>query len=160
MPFMLPSKQMVKIKGLAQVRANLKKYSVDQAVVFNTRMFAAGLYLRKLSQHIVPTFSGHLRGSAFTRRFGVGFKTDVVVGYTAKYAVFVHEDLDKRHGDVYNQFYAGQIAHAKSKQGSKAQKRMWKRRRPQEQAKFLEKPYRDHRAELMAIIAGKIPVPE
>ena len=153
-------KQMVKVTGMNKVRANLKKYSQDQGHAFGMRMMAAGFYLQKLSQKIVPTFTGHLRGSAFTRRYGLGFKTDVVVGYTAKYAVYVHEDLDKRHGDVYNQYYASQIAHAKSKTGSKAQRRRWKRRRPQEQAKYLEKPYRDHRAELMAIIAGKIPVPE
>ena len=151
---------MVKIKGMAQVRANLKKYTIDQSIKYLTRMYAAGLYLQRMSQKIVPAFLGVLRGSAFTRRFGVGFKSDVIVGYTAKYAVYVHEDMDKRHGAAYNAYYASQIAGAKGKTGSKAKRRQWKNRKPNDQAKFLEKPYRENRGVLLSIIAGKMAVPE
>ena len=41
--------------------------------------------------------TGNLRGSAFTRATGNGFETIVTVGYTASYAIYVHENLNSFH---------------------------------------------------------------
>lgn len=57
----------------------------------------AGLKLQRASQLLVPVDTGGLKGSAFTRKEGEGFRAEVSVGYTASYAVFVHENLEANH---------------------------------------------------------------
>lgn len=53
----------------------------------------AGLYLQRESQLIVPVGpTGNLQNSAYTRAEGAGSDIEVEVGYTAMYALFVHED--------------------------------------------------------------------
>lgn len=51
----------------------------------------AGLALQRESQLLVPVEFGVLKASAYTRHEGQSFKTVVNVGYTAAYALFVHE---------------------------------------------------------------------
>lgn len=55
----------------------------------------------------------------------------VVVGYTAKYALFVHEDLEATHGEAFNQKHAADIAAGREEA-----------RGPNQQAKYLEMPFR------------------
>lgn len=143
--------KLVRIKGVAKVKANLRKYTVDQGQAFSIGLRRAGIFLQHKSQKICPVLFGVLRNSAFTRRFGSGYRTDVVVGYTAKYAAFVHEDLDKAHGIMFNQLHAEEIAGAHTP----AQKRYWHNRGENQQAKFLEVPARRSRKEMLAIIAGE-----
>jgi len=50
-----------------------------------------GLHIQRASQQQVPVEFGPLKASAFTRSTGTGFQTQVTVGYTAFYALFVHE---------------------------------------------------------------------
>jgi hypothetical protein len=57
----------------------------------------AGLWLQRASQKIVPIDTGVLRASAFTRAEGHGAGIKVTVGYTAEYAIYVHENLEARH---------------------------------------------------------------
>lgn len=52
---------------------------------------AAGLLLQRESQGLVPVDFGLLKASAYTRAVGSGWKTEVFVGYTAAYALRVHE---------------------------------------------------------------------
>jgi hypothetical protein len=54
-----------------------------------------------------------------------------VVGYSTNYALFVHEDLEKRHGSVYNEYYAAEIDAGLMHSRGEGQ-----------QAKFLEQPAR------------------
>lgn len=58
-------------------------------------------------------------------------KVSVIVGYTAAYAIYVHEDLTKRHGKAYNDAYIKQeeeeITRGKNK-GKTRVKLSWKRR--------------------------------
>ena len=72
----------------------------------------------------------------------------VVVGYTAAYAVHVHENLEAAHGAAYNAKYADEIAQGQTvnKKGRVVKKRGWKGRTsrgPGQQAKFLEQPARE-----------------
>lgn len=53
------------------------------------------------------------------------------VGYSASYAVIVHEDMEAAHGEDYNEKYAAEIA-----AGTKHS------RGPNQQAKYLETPFR------------------
>lgn len=56
----------------------------------------AALYLQRESQKLVPIEYGVLRASAFTRVTGKGFNTVANVGYTATYAIYVHENVEMR----------------------------------------------------------------
>lgn len=63
--------------------------------------FAAGLMVQAEAQRRTPVDTGNLRGSAFTRRVPEDLTPDgwatVEVGFSADYAVFVHEDMEARH---------------------------------------------------------------
>lgn len=45
---------------------------------------------------MVPVDFGVLKASAFTRAQGQGFKTVVNIGYTAFYAMYVHENVEMK----------------------------------------------------------------
>jgi hypothetical protein len=104
-----------------------------------------GLLLQRYSQLIVPVDKGNLRGSAYTRLQGKGFFATVDVGYTANYAIYVHENMDAAHGEDYNQKYAAQIA-----AGDKG----FHTRGANQKAKFLIGPAIEHRGEFLSIMAG------
>ncbi len=129
-----------KLKGLSQVLENFKgaKSSIEADIARGLKK--AGLFLQRESQQIVPVDQGNLRGSAFTRSTGHGSSVDVTVGYTAEYAVFVHEDMEARHGKEFNAAYGG---------GDE------KLRGENQQAKFLEKPAREKRTEILHIVEAE-----
>jgi len=93
---------------------------------------------------------------------------DVVVGYNASYALAVHEDMEKPHGEAYNEKYAKQISQVKELQKAARKhsklgelrhteelgklKKKWRNRGPGQQAKFLEQPYREMRPELVQAV--------
>lgn len=140
----------------------------------------AGMLLQRMSMEICPVQTGDLRDSAETRWDGAGTKTVVRVVYKTDYAVYVHEDLTKAHGAAFNRKYARLIATRgrrlhKSKKGrfTKITARQQLRdkkgrftgrtstdvikdpyfmRGEQQQAKFLEKPARENRGELIAVV--------
>lgn len=138
-----------KITGVEQVIGRLRKSQTITGRGVSRGLKEAGKFLFRESQAIVPVHQGHLKGSGFIRRRGIGFKTDVIVGYTAKYAVYVHENLDAVHGTAFNIRFAEEIGAAHTP----AQKKMWFNREPNQQAKFLEKPARTKRKKLLQIIA-------
>lgn len=51
----------------------------------------AGLLIQREAQLMTPVDTGALKASAFTRATGQGWETKVIVGFTVKYAMFVHE---------------------------------------------------------------------
>lgn len=87
----------VKITGVKEVVDNLRKSKKVTAEGMEIGLIRAGLFIQRKSQKVVPVDLGNLKNSAFTRHEGTGFKTAVTVGYTAAYAVFVHEILEARH---------------------------------------------------------------
>jgi len=100
---------------------------------------AAGLELQRASQQMAPVEFGNLRASAYTTSRGTGFGTIVEVGYTASYALFVHEKV-------------GMVLRGQLRSPSPPhQGRYWD---PQgrAQAKFLETPARTMAPQLMTII--------
>lgn len=89
---------MLKLEGTEEMIRRLKKEGKILAQDFAKNVKKAGLYLQRESQKIVPVDLGNLKGSAFTRWVaGKGWSITVVVGYTANYAIYVHEDLNARH---------------------------------------------------------------
>lgn len=135
--------KLASITGIEKAIANLEVHKVTKVAQLSTNLYQAGKFLQKVSQEIVPIDTQALHDSAFTLLIPAGMFTNVVVGYNTSYAVRVHEDLDMRHGARFNQHYASEIA-----QGREG----YTMKRPDEQAKFLEKPARDHQGTILAIV--------
>jgi hypothetical protein len=87
----------VEIEGQAEVIKNLRKIARKNVKGFVRGLVKAGLMLQRESQKIVPIDTGALKNSAFTRKQKEGLKTEVLMGYTMDYAIFVHEDPDAQH---------------------------------------------------------------
>jgi len=144
--------QMVRITGVNTVIKNLTKSGNKLASGTARGLKLAGHFLERESKKIVPVQVGTLKASSYTRNIGgSGFRTDIVVGYTAKYAVYVHEDLEKAHGEMFNIKHAQEIAAARGTARGTAKGGMFRRGKGQ-QAKFLEKPARENRGEIIDII--------
>lgn len=113
------------ILGEAKIKANLQKITKKMESDFEKGLTLAGLRLLRESQLMVPVDTGNLKGSGFVQKNGAGFKTKVDVGYTAFYALWVHE--------------APMTLQGKPRPGGRG--RFWD---PQGRAqnKFLEKPSR------------------
>ena len=140
------SLRLAHVEGVERAIAKLRLTSTTTAVKFTSNLYQAGKFLQKVSQEIVPIDTKALHDSAKTTLFSAGWYSNVAISYgnaKVQYAVRVHEDLDMNHGAKFNSVYAAEIA-----QGRVG----YKMKRPDEQAKFLEKPARDHQATILAII--------
>lgn len=82
---------MSNVTGWNEVSAGLKLKKAKLDELIPKALGAAGLFLQGQSQRLVPVDFGILKASAFTRAAGKGSATVVNVGYTANYAMFVHE---------------------------------------------------------------------
>lgn len=83
----------------------------------------------------------------FKAKHGIQNTASVVVGYTASYALYVHENLQARHGEAFN------AAAGERKRDVKGRfKKGQGRRGPGQQAKFLERPAREKQGEIAAKI--------
>ena len=133
------------VSGIDEIIRNLKRVDAQIGRGVARGLKRGGLLLQRASQEIVPVDKGPLKASAFTRNVGgSGFKTDIIVGYTALYSVYVHEDLEATHGEAYNRKYAEEIADPNNKR--------FRSRGANQQAKFLEQPARNLRPVILKII--------
>ena len=89
--------QMVKIIGMGKIKANLRLANIKMGVAGRRGLLKAGLFLQRKSQKVVPWEFRILENSAGTKPIGEGWHTDVVVYYTASYAVYVHEITTNKH---------------------------------------------------------------
>ena len=142
---------MVKIMGMSQVLKNLATVDTRLQDAAARGLKLAGLFLQRESQEIVPVQFGTLKASAFTRASGSGYKTDVIVGYTAAYAVYVHENLEALHGAAYNAAHSKRIAEAVRTKTSTVRSGSFARGANQ-QAKFLERPAREKRQDMLKMV--------
>lgn len=133
--------QVAKIKGMEQFKKNLNRHRSDAARGFHVGLKKGGLLLQAESMKMVPVDTGNLKASAFTRASGTGFRTNVRVGYTAAYAVYVHEAPMKLQGQ--------------RRKGKQAKGAYWD---PQGRAsnKFLERPYREKRKEILNEVGSEM----
>jgi hypothetical protein len=133
------------VRGVGDFFKRLFGYRNRMADAASLGVHKATETLGLLAEYVTPIDTGKLADSQAILYEGQGFNTVGHIQYTDPKAAAVHEDLSFRHGEVYNQHYATEIAmgitHA---------------RRPQEQAKFLEAPLRDNQAMLQKIIADEI----
>lgn len=130
------------VRGLNKVLANIAKASLVIPERVAQGLTLAGLDLQATSQKLVPVDTGNLKASAFTRRSGVGSLTKVEVGYTSRYAVWVHE--------------APMTLEGQPRRGRGGKGKYWD---PQGRAtnKFLEGPLRDakNRKRMVAIVRAR-----
>jgi hypothetical protein len=145
--------QIIKISGMPNVLKNLNA-SVGRVSRGITRgLIKGGLHLQAKSLAICPKQKGALKASSFTRNVGGhGYDADVVVGYTADYAIPVHEILSNAHGKEFNIKHAAEIQAAVGTPLGTAEGGMFLRGE-NEQAKFLEKPAREERMTIIQIVA-------
>ncbi len=131
--------QITAIKGIQVVLRNLKARQEELGKGIERGLKKAGLRLQAESQKLVPVNFGVLKASAFTRAEGTGLKTKVKVGYTAAYALYVHESV-------------GMVLKGLPRPHNRG--RYWD---PQgrAQAKFLEEPVRRLAKELREIIKNE-----
>lgn len=79
--------------GLDKVMSNFNR-QVDEIQGRTVKgLYEAGLMIQAGSQKKVPVEYGFLRASAFTR---IKDKVNVEVGFSAKYAVYVHENMEQK----------------------------------------------------------------
>lgn len=127
------------ITGLTDVLKNMQAKQAAMAAGCNKGLRKAGLLLQGASQKLVPVEFGILKASAFTRAAGTGFNTVVIVGYTAKYALYVHE-------------LVGMKLKGQARTPNPPHKGKYWDPQGRAQAKFLEAPARAMRPELSKII--------
>lgn len=145
--------RMAKVSGMPTVLKNLSRVQGKVAKGAVRGLIKGGLFLQSKSQEIVPKQIGDLYNTAFTRNVGgSGADADIIVGYTADYAVFVHEDLTKAHGKEFNIKHAEEITAAVGTKRGTAKGGMFPRGE-NEQAKFLEKPARENRKDIINMVA-------
>jgi len=130
------------ITGVKEILENIKEHRERLGQGFSRGVRIAGLRLQRESQRLVPVNFGVLKASAFTRAEGEGLGTEVNVGYTAAYAIYVHENVEMK--------LKGQ-----PRPGGKG--RYWD---PQGrgQSKFLEEPARRLAPELKQIILDNMKI--
>lgn len=79
------------VSGVPEIIRNMQRKNVQLGAGVARGLKLAGLFLQRESQKLVPVEFGLLKASAFTRATGKSFKTVVNMGYTAAYALYVHE---------------------------------------------------------------------
>lgn len=138
---------MATVTGLNTLKHQLRKQEVLKQKQLLTGLKAGGLFLQRESQLIVPVDQGPLKASAFTRPApeSTPERPIVLVGYTAEYAIYVHEipDPPVAHGWSYNAKHRFEL-----QKGLKN----FHERGPNQTYKFLEKPAREKRQQILAII--------
>jgi len=142
---------MAQIQNLSSVKSRVSAKMRSKVEKFTIGLKKAGLYLQAQSQKLVPVDYGVLKSTAFTRVENPNTpNVSVVVGYTANYAMYVHENLDAKHGAAFNSFYAKELKAAKK---SKTKTGPFRHNRgANQQAKFLEAPFRRDKDILVEIV--------
>lgn len=82
------------IKGLPGVLAALKKAQSDMEKKKRKALNRIGVIVKADAQKMTPVDTANLRGSAYINADG---SEKVLIGYTAAYAPYVHENLDAYH---------------------------------------------------------------
>jgi len=131
------------IVGVEQVLARLRAKTMAMSLGCSRGLRLAGLMLQRESQRLVPVDYGVLKASAFTRSFGAGFSTQVIVGYTAEYAIYVHENVEmKLKGQPRPPPHKGKYWDPQGRG----------------QSKFLEEPARRLRGDMRRVILDQIKI--
>ena len=147
--------QLCKIIGVSSYLAKLKSVSSNQVAAIARGLKKGGLFIQRASTDIVPIQTGNLRASAFTRSDGHGKDTIVTTGYTAAYAIYVHEDQEARHGIAFNEHYKDMIDACRGLPCGTVNGGMFERG-PHQRAKFIEVVIMTRKAEILNVILSEV----
>lgn len=130
-------------QGAVDIKDVFQKKTTEHLTKLRQGLVEAAKLLLRRANLLVPVDTGVLKASGFVRLVGSLSEPRVLIGYTANYAIYVHENLDAKHGAAFNTAYAALIAKGRTHVRGAAQ-----------QAKFLEAPMRDTitRAEMVELI--------
>lgn len=134
-----------RIIGLSDLRNKLRARKKKAAAGFEKGSKKAAKLILSKALEIVPLDTQELYDSGRVEVTGTGLNTEARIKFEAEHAIVVHEDLTLRHGAAFNEAYAEDIAAGKTHA-----------RRPQEQAKYIEKPIRENRKEIRDMINNEI----
>lgn len=88
-----------RMSGLDRVLRNLNREVRGIQNRGKAGLWMAALMIRRRAQQLTPVKTGNLRASAYTHAYNTPKGPGAEIGYTANYAVFVHEiDKDYRVG--------------------------------------------------------------
>ena len=87
----------VKFSGMSAFKRAARKEKGAYEKRFTNALKVMGLFVQRESQKIVPVDTANLKRTAFTRNVGTGHSPIVLVGYTANYAIYVHENTEAAH---------------------------------------------------------------
>lgn len=124
---------MAAVTGLQEILANLNQQIAGIEGRSMAGLMEAGLKIEAASNNRAPSEYGNLRGSSYVRR-DLGGALSVEIGYTAEYAVFVHENLEMK------------------LRGEERQSGLGVYWGPQGENKFLEKTLRNNESAILNII--------
>lgn len=130
------------VKGLDKALKKTMQFKSQAHNKARRGLTKAGLFLKGESQKAVPVDSGNLRSSAFSFLRPEAMR--VVVGYTAKYAFWVHENLEQK--------LKGQPRKASG--AKKGRGWYWNPGGP----KFLERPAKENERKIQQIIVTDMKV--
>lgn len=80
----------IKVEGIDDLNSQLAKLARTAPDVVQRGAYAGGLMIQGKSQTNTPVEYGPLRASAYTQKIPKGAE----VGYSAEYAIWVHENLE------------------------------------------------------------------
>lgn len=86
----------VRVEGLEQVQRNLNREIKQIRARTKTGIWLAGLFIKGAALPKTPVDTGNLRQSAYVTAFDAPGGPGVEIGYTAAYAMAVHE-IDKNY---------------------------------------------------------------
>lgn len=136
-------KASVTLTGTGIVLKNIQDRHIAIADAVAAGLLLAGLELLRQSQLLAPVEFGNLKASGYVRAQGTGLGTAVYVGYTAAYALLVHEKV-------------GMILQGQLRQPSPPHIGRYWDPQGQAQAKFLEAPFRTFKPTAIQIVGGQV----
>lgn len=128
--------------GLEEILSNIQKEISSVRRKGNTGIKKAGLLVLRKSQKKVPVDFGFLKSSGFMKMTGnrqTGPRA--TIGYTEEYALYVHENLEARHGPDRAPFRRGKTTIGPGGIG--------------QEAKFLENAIKENEDKIVAIIKSE-----
>lgn len=155
---------MARIQGLKNLHQNLNKLAKKNKAGMARGLKKAGLLIQRESLALVPVDLGNLRASSFVRAEQFGSFFVVRIGYTASYAIYVHEvpptptgesKVYATHGAAYNIKHAEDIR-KKRKYWYNGVQRTYSKRGPKQQWKYLEQPFREHRKDAIQMVREEL----
>lgn len=82
------------VKGFSQIKSAIEQVKKEHEKKKRKALNRIGVIIKADSVKLTPVDTSNLRGSAY---IDVDGSKSVFIGYTADYAVYVHEDLEATH---------------------------------------------------------------